>query len=104
MDAPELDLSIDKLMEEGFRRRGGRKKITSFLRYLGGGDCPIEALELTLRRNDRLRAADLRTVSDIVKMVDNKKVNVSECDGGEFARNWQKHEKAIVGDRHAFVV
>lgn len=72
MDGPELDLSIVELIQDGLKKRN-RRKITKFIQYLAGGDSPIEAMELTLRRNVKLREAELRTVSDIVKIVEKPK-------------------------------
>ncbi|XP_078373352.1 uncharacterized protein LOC144656965 [Oculina patagonica] len=48
-----------------------KRKILDLFKYLAGGDSPIEAVELTVRRDRNLREAQLKAAYEMVKLVEN---------------------------------
>ena len=70
------DESVDIIVIEYFKTgesldKKKKRRILDFFKFLGGGESPTEALELTLRRNWNLREAQLKAVHEIVKLVEN---------------------------------
>lgn len=47
-----------------------KKKILDLFKYLAGGDSPIEAVELTVRRDRNIREAQLKAMCEMVKVVE----------------------------------
>lgn len=70
------DESVDIIVIEYFKTgesldKKKKRRILDFFKFLGGGESPTEAVELTLRRNWNLREAQLKAVHEIVKLVEN---------------------------------
>lgn len=66
---------VDSMMKEILDTRkdlgkAGRKKAERFFHFLGGYDSPIEAVQLTLGRNENLQYAQIKAVTEIVKFLE----------------------------------
>ena len=68
----DIDLGVIELFRAGVPlEKKRRKRILDFFKYLSGGESPLEAVELTLRRSRKLQEAQLKTLYEIMKMVEN---------------------------------
>ena len=70
MDKEKIDISV----VQGFRSGVSvdKKKVLAIFKYLTGKESPIEAVELTVRRDQNLREAQLKVlvVYEMVKLVE----------------------------------
>ena len=61
MDEEKLDISIIQHFASGVGLdKKKKRKLLSLFKYLAGGESPIEAVELTVRRDHNLREAQLK--------------------------------------------
>lgn len=67
-----MDISVIEYFRTGEALdKKKRRKILDLFKYLAGGESPIEAVELTVRRDWNLREAQLKAVYEMVKLVEN---------------------------------
>ena len=79
MDAEKLDISIIQHFASGVGLdKKKKKKLLALFKYLAGGESPIEAVELTVRRDHSLREAQLKMVYEMVKIVEHPPTFVSD--------------------------
>ena len=73
MEASEnIEVNLADMLEAGWPiEKKQRKNVIRYFESLGGNDNPIEAVELGLRRNKSLRTAQLKTLSEILRYVEN---------------------------------
>ena len=73
MEASEnIEVNLADMLEAGWPiEKKQRKKVIRYFESLGGNDNPIEAVELGLRRNKSLQTAQLKTLSEILRYVEN---------------------------------
>ena len=55
-----------------------KRKLLALFKYLAGTESPIEAVELTVRRDQSLREAQLKMMYEMVKLVENPPTLVSK--------------------------
>lgn len=73
-----MDISVIEHFKSGISLdKKKRRKILELFKYLAGGESPIEAVELTVRRDRNLREAQLKSVYEMVKLVENPPTLVS---------------------------
>lgn len=78
MDEEKLDISIIQHFASGVGLdKKKKKKLLALFKYLAGGESPIEAVELTVRRDHNLREAQLKMVYEMVKIVEHPPTFVS---------------------------
>ena len=72
MSEETVDISVIEYFRTGEALdKKKRRKILDLFKYLAGGESPIEAVELTVRRDWNLREAQLKAVYEMVKLVEN---------------------------------
>lgn len=72
MGEETVDISVIEYFRTGEALdKKKRRKILDLFKYLAGGESPIEAVELTVRRDWNLREAQLKAVYEMVKLVEN---------------------------------
>ena len=72
MGEESVDISVIEYFKTGQSLdKKNKRKILDFFKFLGGGESPTEAVELTVRRNWNLREAQLKAVYEMVKLVEN---------------------------------
>ena len=73
-----IDISVIEYFKTGISLdKKKRRKILDLFKYLAGGESPIEAVELTVRRDRNLREGQLKAVYEMVKLVENAPTLVS---------------------------
>jgi len=73
-----IDISVIEYFQTGISLdKKKRRKILDLFKYLAGGESPIEAVELTVRRDRNLREGQLKAVYEMVKLVENAPTLVS---------------------------
>ena len=73
-----VDISVIEHFKTGISLdKKKKRKILDLFKYLAGGESPIEAVELTVRRDRNLREAQLKAVYEMVKLVENPPTLVS---------------------------
>lgn len=78
MEEAKVDISVIEHFKSGISLdKKKRRKILELFKYLAGGESPIEAVELTVRRDRNLREAQLKSVYEMVKLVENPPTLVS---------------------------
>ncbi|XP_068700607.1 uncharacterized protein [Montipora capricornis] len=72
MDEEKLDISVIEHFASGIDLdKKTKKKLLALFKYLAGGESPIEAVELTIRRDNNLREAQLKMIYEMAKIVEN---------------------------------
>ena len=72
MDEEKLDISVIEHFASGIDLdKKTKKKLLALFKYLSGGESPIEAVELTIRRDHNLREAQLKMIYEMAKIVEN---------------------------------
>lgn len=72
MGEESVDISVIEYFKTGESLdKKKKRKILDLFKFLGGGESPTEAVELTVRRNWNLREAQLKAVYEMVKLVEN---------------------------------
>ena len=78
MGEESVDISVIEYFKTGQSLdKKNKRKILDLFKFLGGGESPTEAVELTVRRNWNLREAQLKAVYEMVKLVENPPCLVS---------------------------
>lgn len=78
MEEAKVDIGVIEHFKSGISLdKKKRRKILELFKYLAGGESPIEAVELTVRRDRNLREAQLKSVYEMVKLVENPPTLVS---------------------------
>lgn len=73
-----IDISVIEYFQKGISLdKKKKRKILDLFKYLAGGESPIEAVELTVRRDRNLREGQLKAVYEMVKLVENAPTLVS---------------------------
>lgn len=73
-----IDISVIEYLQTGISLdKKKRRKIIALFQYLVGGESPIEAVELTVRRNRNLREGQLKAIYEMLKLVENAPTLVS---------------------------
>jgi len=73
-----IDISVIEYLQTGISlNKKKRRKILALFKYLVGGESPIEAVELTVRRDQNLREGQLKAVYEMLKLVENAPTLVS---------------------------
>ena len=71
MDEEKIDISVIQRFRTGVSvDKKSKKKVLAIFKYLTGKESPIEAVELTVRRDQNLREAQLKVVYEMVKLVE----------------------------------
>ena len=79
MEEENLDISVVKYFQSGDALdKKKKRKLLSLFKYLAGGESPIEAVELTVRRDRNLREAQLKMMYEMLKLVQNCPTLVSD--------------------------
>ena len=71
MDEEKIDISLIQRFRSGISvDKKSKKKVLAIFKYLTGKESPIEAVELTVRRDQNLREAQLKVMYEMVKLVE----------------------------------
>jgi hypothetical protein len=71
LDKSAVDSTMKEILDiRRVSEKTKKKKAERFFHFLGGGDSPIEAVELALGRNEKLQYAQIKAVTEIVKFLD----------------------------------
>ncbi|XP_031568313.1 uncharacterized protein LOC116303015 [Actinia tenebrosa] len=71
LEKSEVDATMKEILDvRKVSEKAKKKKAERFFHFLGGGDSPIEAVELALGRNENLQYAQVKSVTEIVKFLD----------------------------------
>ena len=71
MGEETVDISVIEYFKTGASLdKKKKRKILDLFKYLAGGDSPIEAVELTVRRDQNIREAQLKAMCEMVKVVE----------------------------------
>ena len=68
MDEENIDIGLVQRFRSGISL--DKKKFLAIFKYLTGKETPIEAVELTVRRDQNLREAELNVMYEMVKLVE----------------------------------
>ena len=81
MDEEKIDISVIQRFRSGVSvDKKSKKKVLAIFKYLTGKESPIEAVELTVRRDQNLREAQLKVMYEMVKLVEDPPTLVrNEC-------------------------
>ena len=79
MDDERVDISVIQDFASGVSLdKKTQRKLFALFKYLAGGESPIEAVELTVRRDQNIREAQLKIVYEMVKLVEDPPNLVSD--------------------------
>ncbi|KAM7433586.1 hypothetical protein ABFA07_016164 [Porites harrisoni] len=71
MDEEKIDISVIQRFRSGVSvDKKSKKEVLAIFKYLTGKESPIEAEELTVRRDQNLREAQLKVMYEMVKLVE----------------------------------
>ena len=71
MDEEKIDIGLIQRFRSGISvDKKSKKKVLAIFKYLTGKESPIEAVELTVRRDQNLREAQLKVMYEMVKLVE----------------------------------
>ncbi|KAM7437665.1 hypothetical protein ABFA07_012705 [Porites harrisoni] len=71
MDEEKIDIGLIQRFRSGISvDKKSKKKVLAIFKYLTGKESPIEAVELTVRRDQNLREAQLIVMYEMVKLVE----------------------------------
>ncbi|KAM7437669.1 hypothetical protein ABFA07_012709 [Porites harrisoni] len=71
MDEEKIDIGLIQRFRSGISvDKKSKKKVLAIFKYLTGKESPIEAVELTVRRDQHLREAQLKVMYEMVKLVE----------------------------------
>ena len=81
MDEEKIDISVIQRLRSGVSvDKKSKKEVLAIFKYLTGKESPIEAVELTVRRDQNLREAQLKVMYEMVKLVEDPPTLVrNEC-------------------------
>ena len=81
MDEEKIDIGLIQRFRSGISvDKKSKKKVLAIFKYLTGKESPIEAVELTVRRDQHLREAQLKVMYEMVKLVEDPPTLVrNEC-------------------------
>ena len=69
MDKEKIDISVIQRFRTGVSvDKKSKKKVLAIFKYLAGKESPIEAVKLTVRRDQNLREAQLKVVYEMVEV------------------------------------
>ena len=71
MDKEKIDIGVIQRFRSGVSvDKKSKKKVLAIFKYLTGKESPVEAVELTVRRDQNLREAQLKVMYEMVKLVE----------------------------------
>ena len=71
MGEEKIDIGLIQRFRSGISvDKKSKKKVLAIFKYLTGKESPIEAVELTVRRDQNLREAQLKVMYEMVKLVE----------------------------------